>query len=46
MYAVQIQPAAEVPPFDWVHANLQPLREFLQEEINQGRFVPVSNIPL
>lgn len=35
-----------VPPFDWHHAELGELRQFLQNEIASGRYVPTLNLPL
>ena len=36
----------EVPPFDWMHANLEELRGFLLSEALAGRFTPSSGLPL
>ena len=37
---------AQVPPFDWKHAELGELRDFLIQEAKLGRFAPSNNLPL
>ena len=37
---------SEVPPFDWLHAELDAIRDFLVSEAQEGRFKPSVGIPL
>ena len=37
---------AQVPPFDWKHAQLDEVRQFLIQEAAAGRFVPSTNLTL
>ena len=37
---------SQVPPFDWSHAELGGLREFLVKEACAGRFTPCPGLPL
>ena len=37
---------SEVPPFDWAHAELDAIRDFLVSEAKEGRFKPAAGIPL
>ena len=37
---------AQVPPFDWKHAQLDEVRQFLIQEAAAGRFVPSPNLTL
>jgi len=43
---IGIRVVAQVPPFDWKHAELGELRDFLKQEAAAGRFVPSNNLPL
>lgn len=36
----------QVAPWNWYDAGLDEIREFLQNEIQSGRYVPVSNLPM
>ena len=39
---------ADLPraPFDWAHANLDPIRQYLLEAQRLGKFVPQPGVPL
>ena len=36
----------ERAPFDWAHADLQPLRDYLLQAKEAGKFVPQPGLPL
>ena len=33
-------------PFDWAHANLEPVRAYLLKAREEGKFVPQFSLPL
>jgi len=40
--SIQVEPA----PFDWAHADLEPIREYLQQAQAAGKFLPQTGLPL